>query len=173
LIDSPNPEFGAGMGSYQGRRRARRLHRLFGILVMLKGVDGAVDLVAGVALLLVRPGAIAAWTTAVTWRELSEDPQDFLATHLKSWGAGFGHGEQLLIAAYLLFHGAAKVTLAASLLLGKRWAYPAALAFLAVFVAYAGFRLAQGWSWLLAGAVLFDLATIALVAREWQAQRPR
>ena len=161
------------MGAYQGRRRARLMHRLFGLVVMLKGVDGVFDLMAGVALLFVQPGAIAAWTSAVTWRELSEDPQDFLATHLRSWGAGFNHGEEVLIAAYLLFHGAAKVTLAGSLLLGKSWAYPLALAFLTVFVAYAGFRLTLGWSWLLAGVMLFDLATIALVAREWRAYVPR
>jgi uncharacterized membrane protein len=144
------------------------MHRLFGLVVMLKGLDGVFDLVAGIALLLVQPAAVVAWTNAVTWRELSEDPQDFLATHLRDWGAGFSHGEQLVIAAYLLFHGAAKVMLAASLLRGKSWAYPIALAFLAVFVAYGGFRLSHGWSWLLAGVILLDAATIWLVAREWR-----
>jgi uncharacterized membrane protein len=52
--------------------------------------------------------------------------------------------------------------------MGKTWASPVALAFLAVFVAYGGFRLALGWSRLLAGVILLDAATISLVAREWR-----
>ncbi len=159
------------MRPYQGRRRAGLMHRLFGIVVALKGLDGIIDLAGGAALLLVQPGAIAAWTNAVTQHELSEDPGDFLAEHLRQWGSDFGHSAQLFVAAYLLLHGAAKLLLAGSLLMGKSWAYPVALAFLAVFMAYAGFRLSLGWNWLLAGAIPLDAVTIWLVAREWRATR--
>jgi uncharacterized membrane protein len=61
----------------------------------------------------------------------------------------------------------AKVVLATSLLMGKSWAYPVALAFFSIFVAYAGFRLHLGWSWPVAVIIVLDLFTIALVAREW------
>jgi len=159
------------MGPYQGRRRARAMHRLFRLVVAVKGLDGIIDFAGGAALLLVQPGAIAAWTNAVTQHELSEDPGDFLAEHLRQWGSDFGHGTQLFVAAYLLLHGVAKLLLAVSLLMGKTWAYPVALAFLAVFVAYGGFRLSLGWNPLLAGAILLDAATIWLVAREWRATR--
>ena len=42
------------------------------------------------------------------------------------------------------------------------------IAFLAVFMVYAGFRLWLGWNWLLAGVILLDAATLWLVAREWR-----
>jgi uncharacterized membrane protein len=75
----------------------------------------------------------------------------------------------MFIATYLLFHGIAKVTLATFLLMGRSWAYPAALTFFLVFVAYAMYRLWRAWSWSLAGVVVLDLITIGLVAREWRA----
>lgn len=125
----------------------------------------------GTALLFARAGAIAALAAALTSRELSEDPHDLVANLLRRWATGFGHGAQMFAAAYLLFHGVAKVTLATFLLLGKSWAYPVAIVFFSTFVAYAVFRLSLGWTWTLSALVLLDLATIYLVAREWRAAR--
>ncbi len=147
---------------------ARLLHRLFGVVVAVKGVDGIVEFAGGAVLLLAPPGAVAVWTDAVTRHELSEDPGDFVAAPLRQWGVDFGYHAQLFVAAYLLLHGGVKLLLAASLLLGRRWAYPVAIAFLAVFMVYAGFRLWLGWNWLLAGVILLDAATLWLVAREWR-----
>lgn len=144
------------------------MHRLFAIAVAAKGLDGIIELVAGAALLFL-PDAIAAWADAVTQHELSEHPGDLLALRLRQWGADFGHGPHLFIAAYLLLHGAIKLLLAASLLLGKGWAYPVAIVFLGAFVTYAAFRLSLAWSWVLAGVIVMDLVTIWLVAREWRA----
>lgn len=152
-------------------RRARLLHRLFTLVVAVKGLDGVVDLVGGAVLLLLPPGAIAAWADAVTRHELSEDPGDVLANLLHRWGSDFGRNAQLFVAAYLLLHGVTKLLLAASLLMGRRWAYPVALVFLAVFMVYAGYRLAFAWSWFLVAVIILDAATIALVAREWRTRR--
>jgi len=118
-------------------------------------------------LLFVKTGAIALLVAALTARELSEDPGDFIATHLREWAAAFGQKAQEFAVLYLLFHGFAKGILATSLLMGKSWSYPVALAFFSIFVAYAGFRLYLGWSWPVAVIIVLDLFTIALVAREW------
>jgi uncharacterized membrane protein len=72
---------------------------------------------------------------------------------------------------YLFVHGALKTFLFIMLLIGRHWSYPAGIAFLAVFVAYTGYRLTVHWSWFLLGFMLFDMLTIWLVAREWRAQR--
>jgi undecaprenyl-diphosphatase len=145
------------------------IHRMFDVVVVLKGLDGVLEIIGGIALLFVQTGVIVALATTLTAHELSEDPHDLLANLLSDWAASFGHGTQMFIAAYLLFHGIAKVTLATFLLMGKSWAYPAALTFFLVFVAYAVSRLWRAWSWSLAGAVVLDLVTIGLVAREWRA----
>jgi len=136
--------------------------------VVLKGVDGVVETVAGIVLVFVRTGFIYMIVTALTAKELSEDPDDLLAKLLQHWAAAFSQKAQSFAAAYLVLHGIAKAVLAGSLLLGKRWAYPVAIAFLSVFIAYAGHRLASGWSWILAAAIVVDLLTVWFIAREWR-----
>lgn len=153
----------------KGARASTLMHRMFDVVVVLKGLDGVLEIIGGVALLFVQTGAIVALATALTAHELSEDPHDLVANLLSHWAASFGHGTQMFIAAYLLFHGIAKVTLATFLLMRKFWAYPVALTFFLVFVAYATYRLSRVWSWSLAGVVAVDLVTIGLVAREWRA----
>lgn len=153
----------------QGAGASKLMNRMFDVVVLLKGLDGVIEIIGGAALLFVQTGAIVALATALTAHELSEDPNDLVANLLNHWAASVGHGTQMFIAAYLLFHGIAKVTLAAFLLMGKVWAYPAALTFFVVFVAYTAYRLARAWSWSLAGLCVLDLLTIGLVAREWRA----
>jgi uncharacterized membrane protein len=144
-------------------------HRAFNALVILKGVDGVVETVAGAALLFLRAGVIYKIVTTLTAKELSEDPDDLLANLLRHWAADFSQEAQFFAAVYFVFHGIAKVLLAGSLLLRKRWAHPVAIAFLSVFIAYAGSRLSHGWSWVLAAAIVVDLVTAWFIAREWQA----
>jgi uncharacterized membrane protein len=71
------------MGSYQGRRRARAMHQLFGLVVVLKGLDGLLEFVGGAVLLLVPPDAIATVITTGNGRELSEHAGDFPANLLR------------------------------------------------------------------------------------------
>ncbi|HZF32934.1 MAG TPA: DUF2127 domain-containing protein [Candidatus Angelobacter sp.] len=71
--------------SVLARHRAgtsKLMHRMFDVVVILKGLDGALEIVVGTALLFVRTGAIMALATAATARELSEDPHDFVANLL-------------------------------------------------------------------------------------------
>jgi uncharacterized membrane protein len=141
-------------------------HRAFDAVVLLKGLNGALELAAGLALIFVSNAAILAFAQLVTSKEISEDAHDFLANALLHWAENFGADSRLFVAAYLMFHGAAKVTLATLLLKGVSWAYPAAMAFLGLFVAYALYRLSHGWSLPLAGFILLDVLTVWLIGRE-------
>src|SRR5215472_3318184 len=97
--------------------RNHLMHRLFDIMVILKGLDGIFEIVGGTALLFIKTGAIVALAGALTARELSEDPSDFFANLLRDWAAGFGRSAQEFAIIYLLFHGFAKAILATSLLM--------------------------------------------------------
>lgn len=143
-------------------------HRAFDLVVLLKALNGTLELAAGLSLILVSNAAILAFARLVTRKEISEDAHDFLANALLHWAENFGADSRLFVAAYLLFHGAAKVTLATLLLRGVSWAYPAAMAFLGLFIAYALYRLSYGWSLPLAGFTLLDVLTVWLIGREWQ-----
>ena len=58
------------------------LDRAFAIGITLKGLDGVLEVVGGVLLLVVSSTTIDNMSRALTQHELSEDPHDFLATHL-------------------------------------------------------------------------------------------
>src|SRR5579864_9407243 len=56
--------------------------RAFAVGIILKGLDGVLEVVGGVLLLVVSPTTIDQLSRAITQHELSEDPHDFLASHL-------------------------------------------------------------------------------------------
>jgi uncharacterized membrane protein len=73
---------------------------------------------------------------AVLHQELSEDPQDFVATHLIRASQYFAGSGKYFASLYLLSHGAVKLVLVVALLRNKLWAYPLMIVTLAVFVCY-------------------------------------
>ena len=58
------------------------LDQTFQVGIILKGLDGVLEVISGVLLLMVSPATIDRVVTSLTQHELSEDPRDLLATHL-------------------------------------------------------------------------------------------
>ena len=58
------------------------LDQTFEVGIILKGLDGMLEVIGGLLLLVVSPATIDRIVTSLTQHELSEDPHDFLATHL-------------------------------------------------------------------------------------------
>src|SRR4051795_10071343 len=100
------------------------LDRTFEIGILLKGLDGLLELLGGALLLVVSPAAISRIAATLTQHELSEDPHDFIATHLLRVSHGLTGSAVWFAAAYLLLHGLVKVVLVLALLRNKIWAYP-------------------------------------------------
>jgi uncharacterized membrane protein len=147
------------------------LDRAFAVGIILKGLDGVLEVVGGLLLLVVSPVSIDQLARALTQHELSEDPHDFLATHLLH-AAGSLSGSSLRFgAAYLLLHGVVKVLLVTALLRDKIWAYPWMIAFLIVFIVYQVYRMTFAFSIGLLGLTIFDLVVVWLTYREYAKQR--
>ena len=100
------------------------LDQTFEVGIILKGLDGLLEVIGGLLLLVVSPATIDRVVTSLTQHELSEDPHDFLATHLLRTAHGLTGSAVLFGAVYLLAHGVVKVVLVAALLKDQRWAYP-------------------------------------------------
>ena len=149
--------------------KGRLYHRLFVVAVVLKGLNGLAELVAGASILAIGHAGLNGIVMLLTARELSEDPTDLVANLLRRWFAQLSADAELFAAVYLLTHGVVKIVLATCLLREKSWAFPAAAAFFALFIAYMSYRLALGWSWSIAAFCLFDLVTLFLVLHEWRA----
>jgi hypothetical protein len=86
------------------------LDQTFEVGIILKGLDGLLEVIGGLLLLIVSPATIDRVVTSLTQHELSEDPNDFLATHLLRTAHGLTGPAVLFGAVYLLAHGLAKVT---------------------------------------------------------------
>ncbi len=152
-------------------RQGDLLDRAFLVGIVLKGLDGLLEVVGGLLLLLVSPTTIADAARALTEHELSEDPHDFLATHLLH-ATGTLTGSALTFGAvYLLSHGLVKIVLVAALLRNQLWAYPALIVFLIVFIVYQLYRMTYAPSVGLAGLTVFDAIVTWLTIREYQRQR--
>jgi len=77
----------------------------------------------------------------------------------------------LFAAAYLIVHGLIKLFLVASLLLGRLWAYPLSLWFLAAFIVYQCYRYLHTHSISLVLLTVFDLAVVFLIWREYHSRQ--
>jgi uncharacterized membrane protein len=150
--------------------RSPTLRFAFIAAVIVKGIDGAIESVAGAIVALAGTQSLYALLIRVTAPELELHPQSH-AVHLIRHGAqGLVHASSRFVAIWLLVHGILKLALAVELLRGRRWIFPVASGVLACFVGYMAYRLTGHWStWLLAFA-LFDVMTIALVLNEWRSQ---
>lgn len=150
------------------------LHKTFEVGMVLKGLDGVLEIVGGIVLLFVSPQAIEHIVRVLTAHELSEDPHDLVARYLLHTAGHLTGGTTLFGAIYLLSHGVAKVVLVALVLRGKLWAYPWMIALLVAFIAYQLYRIiAVHFSAGLTALTVFDVALVWLTWREYQSRRAR
>jgi uncharacterized membrane protein len=151
--------------------RERTIHWLFDLGVILKGIDGALEVIGGVLFALVKPQTLTGVVFLLTAHEISEDPSDLVANLLRHSVRYLSSDTTLFASAYLLGHGLAKLFLVLGLLRGKLWAYPAALWFLGAFVVYQSYRILLAHSLVLILLTAFDLIVMFLIWQEYQFRR--
>jgi len=139
--------------------------------ILIKGIDGALELLGALLLVVVPSSAIMRLTHILTNNELNDDPHDFIATHVLHFGTQLAKGHNLFATLFLLTHGAVKVGLVVALLRQKHWAYPWALVALTLFLIYQGYLLIARPTWGMAFLTVLDAVIIWLVWREWQKVR--
>ena len=144
------------------------LDRIFDTSLILKGLDGLLELVGGVLLLLVSPKQISSSIMLLTQHELSQDPKDFIATHLVAYVHTLTASVTLFAAAYLLVHGIVKIVLVAALLKEQLWAYPWMIGFLGIFILYQIYRLILHISVGLIALTVFDCFIVMLTVLEYR-----
>jgi uncharacterized membrane protein len=151
--------------------REHRIHQLFEVSVLLKGVHAALECVGGIALAITGNETIRALVTRLTQSELTEDKRDFIASHLVAWVQAFSIQTQHFYAWYLLSHGAVKLALVAGLLMRKLWAYPTAIAVFTLFIAYQLYRYAHTHGIGLLLLTALDLVVVSLTWHEYRLMR--
>lgn len=143
-------------------------HRAFDIGIVLKGLDGLLECMGGLALLLTKRAAILDAVGWLTRQELIEDPGDFVANHVVHLAQQLSVSTQHFAGIYLLGHGLIKLCLVIGLLRGMRWSYPAAVVFLTAFIGYQCYRLAHTPSLSLTLLTILDVVVVLLIIHEWR-----
>ena len=149
----------------------KRIHQVFAVSVSLKGLHALFEIVSGITLYLTSTATILGWINRYTADALSEDPDDWVATHLLRFGQSFSVEQHDFYAFYLLSHGILKGVLVAGLLKEKLWAYPASFVVFGAFIAYQLYRYSFTHDFTLILLSIFDLFVIALAVHEYRLLR--
>ena len=129
------------------------------------------EILAGIPFFFITPKAIERFVVFLTAPELSEDPDDWIATTLTHAVQHFTADTALFAGAYLVIHGLIKIFLVAGLLRGKLWSYPISLWFLVVFIVYQCYRYANTHSIWLVVLTIVDLIVAFLIWHEYQSRK--
>lgn len=148
--------------------------KAFRIGLYLKGLDGLLETLGGIFLLIVNPDQINRFALWLTHGELSEDPHDFLATHILKTAHDITGRTLIFGAIYLLAQGIVKIVLVWQVFKDRVWAYLALIAVVGVFAVYQIYRLAAvKFSPGLLLLTLFDLLIIYLTQNEYRKHKRR
>ena len=149
----------------------RRIHQIFEVSVLLKGTHALIECIGGLALAFISSGTISTLVNTLTQEELIEDPDDFVAMHLRVLAQNLSVSSRHFYAFYLLSHGSVKIFLVIGLLKNKLWSYPASLAVMSLFIAYQLYRFIYTRSLGLIVLTVFDLLVMVLVSHEYRLLR--
>ena len=141
----------------------KRLHRLFEVGLILKGIDGVLETIGGLVLLVVSPQNINRLVAAMTQYELVEDPNDFFANLIRH-AVHFNAKSQLWAAAFLLSHGILKLLIIAGLFLNKLWAYPVGIA---VFTGLGFYQIYRYWQTGSPGLLILTALDVFVILLTW------
>jgi uncharacterized membrane protein len=148
----------------------RNFHRFFELGILIKGIDGGLELVGGLLLIFLSPAAINRVLFFFVEGELQEDPTDRLANLLVHTTRS---AIQVRIPAsvFLLGHGIVKLVLVGGLATNRLWSYPVAILVFAGFTIYQAYQLSQQYSSFLLTATILDVVVILLVIVEYRQMR--
>lgn len=149
------------------------VHRFYLLGILLKGINGLVELGTGLLVLLLGPSVVSGIAQSLIVVELAEDPGDLVANFAMHHGSAYAAATLSLVAIYLCFYGLVKIGLVSALFMEKAWAYPAAGAVLSLFAVFQIFKIVQLHSVMLALVTLINALIILVLMMEYRNVRQR
>lgn len=156
----------------QELRREKDLLWLFDVALIIKAIDGTLEMVGAFLILVIPPAFIVRVAEFVTGGELATDPNDPIATTIRELANSFAVHTHFFIVVYLIFHGLIKVLLVLGIFAGKRIAYPLFMIALVVFGAYEAYRGIVLNQLFLQALAVFDTILLVLTAYEYRRRYP-
>ncbi len=151
--------------------KRRFLHSLFDILVVIKGIDGFLEIIGGFLLMRISTERLSEMIIFLTQYELSNDPDDVIAHAVLGFASHLQIGTKVFSTIYLLGHGFLKVILVYNLLKERMWVFPVAIGVIEIFVLYQTYRFSVHQSIGIGIINIIDMLAIAFIWSEWRARR--
>ncbi|WP_426516729.1 DUF2127 domain-containing protein [Diaminobutyricibacter sp. McL0618] len=150
-------------------RKITLLDRFYFVGVAIKGIDGAIELIAGL-ILLFAPSLLHSAVEAVADRASQGDSTlaRFLGTYLENLDDSLLSSGLTVLILFLILHGVIKLGLVYCLLRRIRRAYPPALIVLTLFLVYQLYLFVLTPTVSLGLFALLDVVIIVLVYREYR-----
>jgi uncharacterized membrane protein len=142
--------------------------KAFRITLYLKGLDGLLEIAGGIFLLIIKPEQVTRFVTWLTHDELSQDPHDFIASHILKSAHHLTGASLVFGAIYLLSHGIVKLVLVIEVIRDHLWAYIGLIVVTVLFVIYQVYRMVDKFSLGLLLLTIFDLIIIYLTQKEYR-----
>lgn len=157
----------------RSKRRWTLLDKFYEVGVIVKGIDGAIELAVGIVLLVAPSMPHHALVAVAAEAGEGMDPfRQFIANYLENLDDQLAHTGLGFLIAFLLVHGLVKLALVYFLLRRIHRAYPYALAVLTAFLLYQLYTLATAPTVGMAVLTVIDLAIIVLVYKEYREIKP-
>jgi uncharacterized membrane protein len=149
------------------RKPRELLHELYKASVIIKGIDGILEITGGFLLIFFSPITITRTILFLGRTELVENPRHPLISFIYHVASGFSLHRRHFYSLLFLSHGTVKLTLVGGLMRNKLWAYPTTMAIFTAFVLYQTFEIYSSPSVILGIITIIDIFVVLLIGREY------
>ncbi|MFA5196963.1 MAG: DUF2127 domain-containing protein [Patescibacteria group bacterium] len=156
------------MNKNDKKNKVEIVHDAFEIGIILKGIDGIIEIVGGIVVLFTTPTIFKNLVIFLTKNELIQDPRDIFANYLLRLSASFTVKAEHFTSIFLLSHGVIKVFLVIAMLQKRLWAYPTAMMIFGLFGVYQIYQYSINHSVFLILLTALDVAVIILTYLEYK-----
>ncbi len=149
-------------------RPASTLDKIFEVGLLLKGIDGLLELLGGFLLLFLTPARLQHYLHLITQETVSgEKPSKILGLLFHSIDS-LSTGSRVFLIAYLWVHAAIKLVAVIGILKNLLWAYPFSLITLGLLTLFQVISIIHKASIGMIALTLFDIFILWLIWREYQ-----
>ncbi len=144
------------------------IHKIFGFSLILKALNAILEIIGGGLFGIISLEKINYFLFFLFQGELSEDPNDFITSHLVNFFKNLSVPDQVFGSFYLISHGIIKILLVIALWKRKLWAYPLATVIFSIFIAYQLLRYSWSHSFGLIILTVIDIFLIIFIQLEYR-----
>ncbi len=135
--------------------------------LIIKGINGFVEFVAGLILLFVSPASIQHFLSYITQEEISTDPHGKIAHLILHSADHLNTSNKAFLIIYLWLHAGIKLIAVIGILKNWLWAYPFSLITLGLLLIYQLYSISVRASFGMIALTIFDVFILGMIWREY------